>query len=132
MIGIALMGAGRMARVYAKAIGAAGGRLVTVYDIVESAAARSLASDNNASVARSVDEALQHPDVDGVFSGRNAAKGEAAAATVRSLRMDCLFARRDVSNARGLLQARRESPGALWQRQRPRKLCRYSGSWHAP
>ena len=45
MIGIALMGAGRMARVHAKAIGAAGGRLVTVYDVVESAA-KSLASDN--------------------------------------------------------------------------------------
>ncbi|HEY5741223.1 MAG TPA: hypothetical protein VIS99_01675 [Terrimicrobiaceae bacterium] len=37
MIGIALMGAGRMARVHAKAIGPAGGRLVTVYDVVESA-----------------------------------------------------------------------------------------------
>ena len=63
MIGIALMGAGRMARVHAKAIGAAGGRLVTVYDVVESAA-KSLASDTNASVARSVDEALEHPDVE--------------------------------------------------------------------
>jgi myo-inositol 2-dehydrogenase/D-chiro-inositol 1-dehydrogenase len=51
MIGIALMGAGRMARVHAKAIGAAGGRLVTVYDVVESVA-KSLASDTNASVAR--------------------------------------------------------------------------------
>jgi hypothetical protein len=29
VIGIALLGAGRMARVHAKAIGAAGGRLVT-------------------------------------------------------------------------------------------------------
>ena len=63
MIGIALMGAGRMARVHAKAIGPAGGRLVTVYDVVESAA-KALASDANASVARSVEEALQHPDVD--------------------------------------------------------------------
>ena len=66
MIGIALMGAGRMARVHAKAIGAAGGRLVTVYDVVESAA-KSLASDTNASVAHGVEEALQHPDVDAVL-----------------------------------------------------------------
>lgn len=33
MIGIALMGAGRMIRTHAKAIGAAGGKLVTVYDV---------------------------------------------------------------------------------------------------
>jgi hypothetical protein len=33
MIGIALMGAGRMVRTHAKAIGAAGGKLVTVYDV---------------------------------------------------------------------------------------------------
>ena len=55
-----------MAECSAKAIGAAGGRLVTVYDVVESAA-KSLASDTNASVARSVEEALQHPDVDAVL-----------------------------------------------------------------
>ncbi len=66
MIGIALMGAGRMARVHAKAIGEAGGRLVIVYDVVESAA-KSLAADNKASVARSVDEALQDPNVDAVL-----------------------------------------------------------------
>ena len=52
MIGIALMGAGRMARTHAKAIGAAGGRLVTVFDVVESAA-KSLAADIGASVAGS-------------------------------------------------------------------------------
>jgi myo-inositol 2-dehydrogenase / D-chiro-inositol 1-dehydrogenase len=66
MIGIALMGAGRMARVHAKAIGAAGGRLVTVYDVVESAA-KSLASDTDASVARSAEEAFHHPEVDAVL-----------------------------------------------------------------
>jgi hypothetical protein len=38
VIGVALLGAVRMARVHAKAIGAAGGRLVTVYDDVEPAA----------------------------------------------------------------------------------------------
>jgi myo-inositol 2-dehydrogenase / D-chiro-inositol 1-dehydrogenase len=66
MIGIALMGAGRMARVHAKAIRAAGGRLVTVYDVVESAA-KALASDTSASAARSAEEALNHPDVDAVL-----------------------------------------------------------------
>ena len=66
MIGIALMGAGRMARVHAKAIRAAGGRLITVFDVVESAA-KSLASDTSASTARSAEEALKHPDVDAVL-----------------------------------------------------------------
>jgi myo-inositol 2-dehydrogenase/D-chiro-inositol 1-dehydrogenase len=42
MIGIALLGAGRMARVHAKGIGVAGGKLVTVFDVVEPAAAVSL------------------------------------------------------------------------------------------
>ena len=66
MIGIALLGAGRMARVHAKTIGAAGGRLVTVYDIVEQAA-KSLAADTGASAARSVEEALHHPEADAVL-----------------------------------------------------------------
>jgi myo-inositol 2-dehydrogenase/D-chiro-inositol 1-dehydrogenase len=55
MIGIALMGVGRMARVHASAIGAAGGKLVIVYDVVESAA-NSLAADFGASVAHSAQE----------------------------------------------------------------------------
>ena len=66
MIGIALLGAGRMARVHAKEIGAAGGKLVTVFDVVEPAA-KSLASENEASVARSIEEALHHPDVAAVL-----------------------------------------------------------------
>jgi myo-inositol 2-dehydrogenase/D-chiro-inositol 1-dehydrogenase len=66
MIGIALMGAGRMARVHAKAIHATGGKLVTVYDVVETAA-KSLASDTGASVASSAEEALHHPDVNAVL-----------------------------------------------------------------
>jgi hypothetical protein len=37
VIGIALLSAGRMARVHAKAIGAAGGSLIAVYDVVEPA-----------------------------------------------------------------------------------------------
>jgi myo-inositol 2-dehydrogenase / D-chiro-inositol 1-dehydrogenase len=66
MIGIALLGAGRMARVHAMGISAAGGRLVTVFDVIKDAAA-SLASDTGAAVARSVDEALHHPEVSAVL-----------------------------------------------------------------
>jgi myo-inositol 2-dehydrogenase / D-chiro-inositol 1-dehydrogenase len=66
MIGIALMGAGRMARAHARAIRAAGGTLVTVYDVVE-VAAKSLASDTGASVARTAEEVLHHPDVRAVL-----------------------------------------------------------------
>ena len=66
MIGIALLGAGRMARVHAKGIEAAGGKLVTVFDVVEKAAA-SLASETGASVAGSIEEALHHPGVAAVL-----------------------------------------------------------------
>src|ERR1700732_3689250 len=66
MIGIALMGAGRMARTHARAIGAAGGRLITVYDVVESAA-KSLAADAGASVAHSAEEAFDRADVAAVL-----------------------------------------------------------------
>ena len=66
MIGIALMGAGRMARVHASAIGAAGGKLVLVYDVVESAA-NSLAADFGASVAHSAQEVFDRSDVAAVL-----------------------------------------------------------------
>ena len=66
MIGIALLGAGRMARVHAKGIGAAGGKLVTVFDVVEKAAA-SLATETGASVSGSIEEALHHPRVAAVL-----------------------------------------------------------------
>ena len=71
MIGIALLGAGRMARVHAKEIGAAGGKLVTVFDVVEPAA-KSLASETEASVARSIEGALHHPDVAAVLVATSA------------------------------------------------------------
>ena len=58
MIGLALLGAGRMAKVHAEAISAAGARLVTVFDVAEAAAA-SLASKAGASVARTAEEALK-------------------------------------------------------------------------
>ena len=51
MIGLALLGAGRMAKVHAEAISAGGARLVTVFDVAE-AAAGSLAAKAGASVAR--------------------------------------------------------------------------------
>ena len=35
MIGLALLGAGRMAKVHAEAISAAGAKLVTVFDVAE-------------------------------------------------------------------------------------------------
>jgi len=62
MIGIALMGAGRMARVHASAIHAAGAKLVTVYDVVVPAA-EALAAETGASVARSAQEAFDRPEV---------------------------------------------------------------------
>jgi myo-inositol 2-dehydrogenase / D-chiro-inositol 1-dehydrogenase len=66
MIGIALLGAGRMARVHAKAIEAASGKLVTVFDVVKPAAA-SLAAESGASVSGSAEEALHHPGVEAVL-----------------------------------------------------------------
>jgi myo-inositol 2-dehydrogenase / D-chiro-inositol 1-dehydrogenase len=66
MIGLALLGAGRMAKVHAEAITAAGARLVTVFDVAE-AAATSLASKAGAGVARTAEEALGHPDVQAVL-----------------------------------------------------------------
>lgn len=66
MIGIALMGAGRMARVHAQAVPAAGAKLVTVYDLVP-AAAEALAAEMGAAVARSAQEAFERPDVAAVL-----------------------------------------------------------------
>jgi myo-inositol 2-dehydrogenase/D-chiro-inositol 1-dehydrogenase len=66
MIGLALLGAGRMARVHAKAISAAGGKVITVYDVI-GPAAKSLAAETGASVARSVEEALHHAEVNAVL-----------------------------------------------------------------
>ena len=60
------MGAGRIARVHASAIQAAGARLVTVFDIVPAAAA-ALASEVGASAAVTAEEALSHPDVAAVL-----------------------------------------------------------------
>ena len=66
MIGLALLGAGRMAKVHAEAISAAGAKLVTVFDVAE-AAANSLASKAGAGLARTAEEALTHPEVEAVL-----------------------------------------------------------------
>src|SRR5258708_36905172 len=66
MIGIALLGAGRVAAVDAKGIEAAGGKLVTVFDVVKPAAA-SNAAESGASVSGSAEEALHHPGVGAVL-----------------------------------------------------------------
>jgi len=66
MTGLALLGAGRMAKVHAEAISAADARLVTVFDVAEAAAA-SLASKTGASLARTAEEALSHPEVTAVL-----------------------------------------------------------------
>ncbi len=55
-----------MAKVHAEAISAASARLVTVSDVAEAAAA-SLASKVGASVARTAEEALNHPEVAAVL-----------------------------------------------------------------
>jgi myo-inositol 2-dehydrogenase/D-chiro-inositol 1-dehydrogenase len=55
-----------MAKVHAEAISAAGARLVSVFDVFEAAAA-SLAEKTGASVARTADDALNHPDVAAVL-----------------------------------------------------------------
>jgi len=65
LTGIALLGAGRMAKVHASAISAAGGRIVSLFDPV-SPAAESLAAQTGASVANTAEEAITHPDVDAV------------------------------------------------------------------
>jgi myo-inositol 2-dehydrogenase / D-chiro-inositol 1-dehydrogenase len=66
MIGLALLGAGRMAKVHAEAISAAGARLITVFDVAREAAL-SLAAKAGATVARTAEEALHHPEVAAVL-----------------------------------------------------------------
>lgn len=66
MTGIALMGAGRMAKVHAAAIAAAGAHVATVYDPVEDAAG-ALAAATGARVAASAGAAMADPAVDAVM-----------------------------------------------------------------
>ena len=66
LVGVALIGAGRMARVHARNVGLAGGRLITVFDVI-SQAALSLARETGAIAAGDIKEAIDHPDVDAVL-----------------------------------------------------------------
>lgn len=66
MIGVAILGAGRISHVHAKAVGEVGARLVAVYDVVH-AAAEKLAARFGGSVAPDVDAVLARPDVDAVI-----------------------------------------------------------------
>lgn len=66
MTGIALLGAGRIGQVHAKAIAEAGATLVSVYDVMPEAA-KAFAEMSGATVCDSADAAIQHPGVDGVL-----------------------------------------------------------------
>ena len=65
MIGVAVLGAGRIAQVHVKAIHAAGARFVAVYDVVTEAAQR-LAAQHGGAVETSIAAILARPDVDAV------------------------------------------------------------------
>lgn len=66
MIGLALLGAGRMGRVHAAAIRQAGAHLVTIYDVNPEPAAM-LASETGAEATRTAEQALSNADVAGVI-----------------------------------------------------------------
>lgn len=66
MIGVALLGAGRMARVHAKAIANTRARIVSVFDIDRESAVR-LAQDVSAAVCHSAEEAVSAAGVDAVI-----------------------------------------------------------------
>ncbi len=66
MTGIAIFGAGRIAKVHAQSVADIGANLVAVYDIVPEAA-QTLAAQYGAKAAGSPNEAISHPDVDAVI-----------------------------------------------------------------
>ncbi len=66
MTGIALLGAGRIGQVHAKAIAEAGATLVSVYDVM-SEAAQEFGQKSGAVVCDSAESAIMHSDVDGVL-----------------------------------------------------------------
>ncbi len=77
MVGIALLGAGRMARVHTEAIHAAGAEVVTIYDAIP-AAAEKLAAEVGAIVCGSAAEAMSHRNIDAIDGLRAAYLAEAA------------------------------------------------------
>lgn len=66
MTGIALLGAGRIGQVHARAIAEAGATLVSVYDVM-SEAAQAFGDSTGAAVCDSAEAAINHPGVDGVL-----------------------------------------------------------------
>ncbi|WP_411037610.1 Gfo/Idh/MocA family oxidoreductase [Shinella sp. BYT-45] len=66
MIGIALLGAGRMAHVHAESMKGTDARIVTVNDL-DAAAAEKLAALTGATACRTAEEAIGHPEVAGVL-----------------------------------------------------------------
>lgn len=66
MIGVAILGAGRISHVHARAVGEVGARLVAVYDVVTTAAEK-LAAHFGGSVEQSVEGVLARSDVDAVI-----------------------------------------------------------------
>lgn len=66
MTGIAILGAGRMAKVHAASIAEAGAHIRTIYDPVEEAA-KALAAQTGAKATSSPVEAMAHADVDAIM-----------------------------------------------------------------
>ena len=66
MIGLALIGAGRMGRVHAAALRQTGASLVAIHDVDQTAALR-LARETGAAVDPTIDATLSRPDVAGVI-----------------------------------------------------------------
>lgn len=66
MTGIALLGAGRIGQVHARAIAQAGAELVSVFDVMPQAA-KAFGEKTGASVCDSAQAAIDHPGVDGVL-----------------------------------------------------------------
>ncbi|MCS6827576.1 MAG: inositol 2-dehydrogenase [Caldilinea sp.] len=66
MIGVAILGAGRISHVHARAVGEVGARLVAVYDVM-TAAAEKLAERYGGGVEQSVEAVLARADVDAVI-----------------------------------------------------------------
>ncbi len=66
MIGIALLGAGRMGRVHAQAVRNAGARVVSIFDPVTDAA-KALAHDVGATAVGSAEAAMEHDDASAIL-----------------------------------------------------------------
>ncbi|MEP0520007.1 MAG: inositol 2-dehydrogenase [Hyphomicrobiales bacterium] len=66
MTGIALLGAGRIGQVHARAIEEAGATLISVFDVMNEAA-KAFGEKSGAAICESAEAAINHPGVDGVL-----------------------------------------------------------------